>query len=146
MRFFLAVMYMYYTSLETIHDCIHVVIFLRVRPCKNFHFNLCLFIVTKTPQNHKIKPLRISEPSPKPQKCLRENYGVYSLFGEIPIFIHLLKPQDSFGKKDKTFSWSAESAAHSQKTSINLPALVMNDVFSCNNVKWLNIAMYITYM
>ena len=54
-----------------------------------------------------------------------------------------LKPQDSFGKKDKTFSWSAESAAHHQKTLINLPALVLNDVFSCNNVKWLNIAMYI---
>ena len=56
-----------------------------------------------------------------------------------------LKPQDSFGKKDKTFSWSAESAAHGQKTLIYLPALVLNDVFSCNNVKWLNIAMYITY-
>ena len=56
-----------------------------------------------------------------------------------------IKPQDSFGKKDKTFSWSAESAAHRKKTLINLPALVLNDVFSCNNVKWLNIAMYITY-
>ena len=56
-----------------------------------------------------------------------------------------LKPQDSFGKKDKTFSWSAESAAHRQKTLINLPTLVLNDVFSCNNVKWLNTARYITY-
>ena len=53
----------------------------------------------------------------------------------------LVKPQDSFGKKDKTFSWSAESAAHHQKTLINLPALVLNDVFSSNNVKWLNIAI-----
>ena len=60
-------------------------------------------------------------------------------------YILALKPQDSFGKKDKTFSWSAESAAHRQKTLKNLPALVLNDVFSCNNVKWLNIAMYITY-
>ena len=58
---------------------------------------------------------------------------------------YTLKPQDSFGKKEKNNSWSAESAAHHQKTLINLPALVLNDVFSCNNVKWLNIAMYITY-
>ena len=57
----------------------------------------------------------------------------------------MLKPQYSFGKKDKTFSWSAESAAHRQKTLINLPALVLNGVFSCNNVNWLNIVMYITY-
>ena len=49
----------------------------------------------------------------------------------------VLKPQDSVGKKDKTFSWSADSATHRQKTLINLPALVLNDVFSCNNVKWL---------
>ena len=46
------------------------------------------------------------------------------------------KPQDSFNKKDKTFSWSAESAAHHQITLINLAALVLNDMFSCNNVKW----------
>ena len=58
-----------------------------------------------------------------------------------------LKPQDSFGKKDKTFSWSAESAAHRQKTPKNLCSTCLNDVFSCNNVKWLNIStcMYITY-
>ena len=55
------------------------------------------------------------------------------------------KPQDSFSKRDKTLSWSAESAAHRQKTLINLPALVLNDMFSCNNVKWLNIAMNITH-
>ena len=48
-------------------------------------------------------------------------------------------------KKDKTFSWSAESAAHRQKTPINLCSTCLNDVFSCNNVKWLNISMYITY-
>ena len=73
-----------------------------------------------------------------------------ALISDVLHLIRLLKPQDSFGKKDKTFSWSAESAAHSQKTLINLPlfflpALVLNDVCSCNNVKWLNIAMYITY-
>ena len=61
------------------------------------------------------------------------------------VLFNALKPQDSFGKKDKTLSWSAESAAHRQKTLINLPALVLNDVFSCNNVKWLYIGMYITY-
>ena len=76
--------------------------------------------------------------------CIYQNYLV-----ALMIFGHkyALKPQDSFGKKDKTFSWSAESAAHRQKTLINLPALALNDVFSCNNVKWLNIAMYmyITY-
>ena len=51
----------------------------RVRPCKNFHFNLCPFIAMKTSENHEIKPLRISAPSPKSQKIsVRENYGVYS--------------------------------------------------------------------
>ena len=56
-------------------------------------------------------------------------------FNNVYIFF---KPQDSFSKKDKTFSWSAESAAvaaHRQKTLINLAALVLNDVFSCNNVQ-----------
>ena len=56
-----------------------------------------------------------------------------------------LKPQDSFGKNYKTLSWSSESEAHFRKTLINLPAIVLNNIFLCYNVIWQNITMYITY-
>ena len=79
------------------------------------------------------------------QMFLLEASFIVSILYFIANIFEWLKPQDSFGKKDFKNSWSAESAAHRQKTLIYLPALVWNDVFSCN-VKWLNIiAMYITY-
>ena len=51
----------------------------RVRPHKNFHFNIWLSIVMKTSQNRKIKPLRIPQPSPKSQKYMYAKYLSYTV-------------------------------------------------------------------
>ena len=53
----------------------------RVRPCENFHFKLCIFIVMKTPQ----KPQNLS-PHKFPHLVQnRENYGVYSISNQIQV-------------------------------------------------------------
>ena len=51
----------------------------RVRPRKNFHFNLCLFIVTKTSENGEINPSQISAPSPKSRKYLYAKMMAYTV-------------------------------------------------------------------
>ena len=46
----------------------------QVSPRENFHCNMWLFKVMKTPQNREIKPSPISPPSPKSRKYLYAKY------------------------------------------------------------------------